>query len=52
MINGGGLYPKKPWPMLTIGCTGDAAAASLTIDLDGIRFVVQDVNSGTEKMGL
>jgi hypothetical protein len=33
-MNWGGLYPKNPWPMLTIGCLGDAAAASLTIDLD------------------
>jgi hypothetical protein len=33
-INCGGLYPKKPCPMLTMGCLGDAAAASLTIVLD------------------
>ena len=33
MMKSGGLYPKKPWPMLTMGCLGDAAAPSLTIDL-------------------
>jgi hypothetical protein len=33
-MNCGGLYPKKPCPMLTIGCLGEAAAASLTIVLD------------------
>lgn len=32
-MKSGGLYPKKPWPMFTIGCFGDAAAASLMIVL-------------------
>lgn len=32
-IKSGGLYPKKPWPMLMIGCLGEAAAASLMMDL-------------------
>ena len=27
---------KKPWPMLTIGCTGEAAAAALTMDLASV----------------
>lgn len=33
VMNFGGLYPKKPWPILTIGCFGEAAAASFTIVL-------------------
>lgn len=33
MMNWGGLYPKKPWPRFTMGCFGEFAAASLTIDL-------------------
>ncbi|KUI73778.1 hypothetical protein VM1G_11930 [Cytospora mali] len=33
-MNCGGLYPKKPWPMFTMGWTGDAAAASLMMDLE------------------
>lgn len=35
-MNCGGLYPKKPCPILTIGCFGDAAAPSLTMLLDGL----------------
>lgn len=31
--NSGGLYPKKPWPMLTMGWTGEAWAPSLTMVL-------------------
>lgn len=39
-MNLGGLYPKKPCPMLTMGCLGDAAAASLMMDLDHSRLSI------------
>lgn len=35
IMNGGGLYPKKPWPRFTMGWFGDDAAASLMMDLYG-----------------
>jgi hypothetical protein len=32
-MKSGGLYPKKPWPIFTMGCFGEAAAPSLTMVL-------------------
>lgn len=36
---------KKPWPMFTIGCTGEAAAASFTIDLNSKGKLEADTES-------
>lgn len=50
----GGLYPKNPCPMLTIGCLGDAAAPSLTIVLPSIvreHHVINQRQPWREKEG-